>query len=170
MTARGEITALSPSRVAIGRVRCLVPARLAASAGRFVITDSVKIACLNGTLRSIRYSPELATAQTTRPGGGNAPATVPARPATGVPSGARTSVYTIGVLFLGGPPPGDSTTVTGTIDDVSSASVTVAGVTCSFRLLPTSVSFSGPQVGDNVTLTCVGGQLIRLASVGAVSR
>ena len=170
MTARGEITALGPARIAIGRVGCAVPARLASSAGKFVITDSVKITCRNGTLRSIRYSPELATAQTTRPGGGDAATTVPTRPAGGTPASVGSAVYTIGVLFLGGTPPGDTTTVTGTIDDVSTTTVTVAGVSCAFKVLPTSAYFSGPQVGDKVTLTCTGGQLIRLASVGAVSR
>jgi hypothetical protein len=30
--------------------------------------------------------------------------------------------------------------------------------------------FGAPSVGDNVSLTCTGGQLIRLASVGMISR
>jgi hypothetical protein len=63
---------------------------------------------------------------------------------------------------------GDTTTVTGTIDDLSSTTVTVAGLACSSKPLPATGHFSGPQVGDEVTLTCTGGYLVRLASVGAV--
>jgi hypothetical protein len=169
-TVTGEITKLGPAKIAIGHVGCAIPARLAVSAGRFVVSDPVRITCLNGKLRSVKYSPELATAQTMGPGGGNAPATVPTPPrTTGVPSGG-TSVYSIGVIFLGGPPPGQATTVTGAIDDIESSSVTVAGTTCSFYPFPNSTIFAGPQVGDNVTLTCIGGQLTHLVSVGTVSR
>ena len=66
------------------------------------------------------------------------------------------SAYAISVLFLGGPPPGETATATGTIDDLGSSSVTVAGLTCSFHPFPNSTIFAGPQVGDNVTLTCTG--------------
>jgi hypothetical protein len=168
-TVTGEITKLGLAKIAIGHVGCAIPAKLAVSAGRFVVSDSVRITCLNGKLRSVKYSPELATAQTTRPGGGNAPTTVPApTPTGGIPSGGN-SIYVISVLYLGGPPPGQATTVTGTIDDIESSSITVAGMTCSFHPFPNSTIFAGPQVGDNVTLDCVGGQLTHLASVGAVS-
>lgn len=68
------------------------------------------------------------------------------------------------MFFLGGPPAGDTVTVTGTIDDLSSSTVTVAGLTCSFRPFPTLGFFGGPQIGDNVTLTCTGGQLIHMAT------
>jgi hypothetical protein len=169
-TVTGEITRLGLARISVGRIGCAIPPRLEASAGRFVITDPVKIACLNGKLRSVRYWPEVATAQTSRAGGGDAPTTVPAPPPGGAATGPVKSVYTIVMLYLGGPPPGDTTTVTGTIDDLSSTAVTVAGLTCSFRSIPTpGTPLAGPQVGDDVTLTCTGGYLIRLASVGAVS-
>ncbi len=82
----------------------------------------------------------------------------------------RSAIYVVGVIFLGGGPTGDTTTVTGTIDDLSTTTVTVAGTTCSFRPFPTFGSFTGPMIGDNVTLTCTGGQLIHMASVGSVSR
>ncbi len=164
----GEITKLGPAKIAIGRVGCAIPPKLEVRAGRFVISDPVKISCLNGRLQSVRYSPELATAQTSRPGGGIASTTVPSPPAAGAPSGVGKSVYSLFVLYLGGPPPGDTTTVTGTIDDLSDTTVTAGGMTCSFRPFPTMGPFGAPVVGDNVTLTCTGGRLIRLASVGAV--
>lgn len=164
-TVTGEITKVGPSAISIGRIGCKIPVRLEPSVGRFVVTDPVRITCLNGRLQNVRYSPELATAQTTRLGGGNAPTTVPTPPpATSSPSGVRSVVYTIGVLYLGGPPPGATTTVTGTIDDISSTTVTVAGMTCSYKAIPASGYFTGPELGDSVTLTCTGGYLIRLSS------
>ena len=169
MTMTGEITRLGLDKIAIGHVGCAIPAKLEASAGRFVIADPVKIVCLNGRLQSVEYSPELPTAQTTKPGGGNAPSTVSAPPLTAT-AAAKSSAYSIGVLYLGGPPPGETTTVAGTISDVSSTSVTVAGPTCTFKPLPTAGLFAGPAVGDNVTLTCTGGLLIRLASSGVIPR
>jgi hypothetical protein len=169
-TVTGEITKLGLAKIAIGRVGCSIPARLTASAGRFVVSDPVRITCLNGKLQSLRYSPELATAQSSRPGGGNAPTTVTTPPASGLPSSGFKSSYAINVLFLGGPPPGETATVAGTIDDLESSSVTVAGMTCSFHPFPNSTIFTGPQLGDNVTLTCTGGQLIRLATPSVVAR
>jgi len=169
-TVTGEITKLGPAKIAIGHVGCAVPARLAVSAGRFVVTDPVRITCLNGKLRSVEYSPELATAQSSQPGGGNAPTTVPTPPAAGAPTNGLKGAYAISVLFLGGPPPGETATVAGTIDDIESSSVTVAGMTCSFHSFPNSTIFAGPQIGDSVTLTCTAGQLIRLATIGMVSR
>jgi hypothetical protein len=169
-TVTGEITKLGPAKIAIGHVGCAIPAKLAVSAGRFVVTDPVKITCLNGQLRSVKYSPELATAQSSRPGGGNAPTTVTTPAAVGLPTTGFKSSYAIVVLFLGGPPPGETSTAAGTIDDLGSSSVTVSGMTCSFHPFPNSTIFAGPQVGDNVTLTCTGGQLIRLATAGMVSR
>jgi hypothetical protein len=164
-TVTGEITMLGPAKIAIGHVGCAIPAVLAVSAGRFVVSDPVRITCLNGKLRSVKYSPELATAQATRPGGGNAPTVVPTpTPIGGIPAGVK-SAYSIGVIFLGGGPSGETTTVAGTIDDIESSSVTVAGTTCSFHPFPNSTVFAGPQVGDNVTLTCTGGQLIHMATV-----
>jgi hypothetical protein len=170
MTVSGEITQLGLERIAVGRVGCAVPPRLEASAGRFVITDPAKISCLNGKLRSVEYSPELATAQTSRAGGGNAPTTVPTPPPSANPPNAKALAYSFIVLFLGGPQPGETTMVTGTIDDLSATTVTVAGLTCSFRAFPTGGVLSGPAMGDNVSLTCTGGQLIRLASVGMIAR
>jgi hypothetical protein len=168
ITVTGEITKLAPARISIGRLGCAIPASLEANAGRFVISDPVKMSCVNGNLRSVKYAPELATAQSSRAGYGNAPTTVPTPP---TPTGtARVEVYSFSVIFLGGPPAGDSTTVAGTIDDLSPTTVTVAGMTCSFRPLSTSPYSGGAMIGDNVTLTCTGGQLIRLASVGSVTR
>jgi hypothetical protein len=168
ITVPGEITRLAPARISIGHLGCAIPASLQASAGRFVITDSVKMSCVNGKLRSVKYAPELATSQSSRAGNGNAPTTVPTPPTT--TGTTRVQVYSFSVIFVGGPPAGDSATVTGTIDDLSPTTVTVAGLTCSFRPLSTSPYSGGAMIGDNVTLTCTGGQLIRLASVGSVTR
>jgi len=168
-TVTGEITRLGLDRIAIGRVGCAIPTKLEVRAGRFVVSDPVRISCRNGKLQSVKYSPELATAQSDRPGFGNAPTTVPTPPPSSG-SGGTTLAYSIGVLYLGGPPPGETTTVTGQISDVSSTSVTVSGLTCTFRAFPNFSFQSGPAVGDNVNLTCTGGLLIRLASVGIIQR
>lgn len=171
MSVTGEIQALGPSRISVGRLGCSIPGTLAVSAGRFVIGDPVRISCLNGALRSVRYSPELAPAQSDRPGGGNAPATastpVPVPPFD--PSTAKAIAYSFGAIFLGGGPTGETDTATGPISELSDGSVTAGGLTCSYR--PGLTSFFGrvALVGDDVTLTCTGGTLVHLASVGTVS-
>ena len=116
-----------------------------------MIGDPVKISCLNGSLRSVKYSPELAPAQTTAPGGGNAPTTTPTPPRGGFdPSTATRISYSFGTIFMGGGPTGATVSATGPISDLSDSSVTVAGLTCSsnFSVLPFQVA----RVGDNVTL------------------
>ena len=168
LTATGEITKLGLSRIAIPGLRCAIPTNLAVSAGRFVIGDPVKISCLNGSLRSVKYSPELATGQSTATGGGNAPTTTPTPPRGGFdPSTATRISYSFGTIFMGGGPTGATVNTTGPITDLSDSSVTVADLTCSsnFGVLPFQVA----RVGDSVTLTCTGGTLVRMTSVGTVT-
>ena len=168
LTATGEITKLGPSRIAIPGLGCAVPARLAMSAGRFVIGDPVKVSCLNGSLRSVKYSPELAPGQSTATGGGNAPTTTPTPPRGGFdPSTATRISYSFGTIFMGGGPTGATVSTTGPISDLSDSSVTVAGLSCSsnFSVLPFQVA----RIGDNVTITCTGGTLVRMTSVGTVT-
>jgi hypothetical protein len=168
LTVTGEIKQLGLARIAVGGLGCTVPAKLEVSAGRFVIGDPVRIACLNGKLLSVRYSPELAIAQSDK-ASANAP-TVPTPSSSSSLSGTSSIVYSIGVIFLGAGPTGDTSTVTGPISDLSPGSVTAAGLTCSFKPgLTTSVDRFA-QVGDTVTLTCTDGQLIHLASVGTIRR
>ena len=139
------------------------------SVGRFVIGDPVKISCLNGSLRSVRYSPELAPGQSTAPGGGNAPTTTPTPPHGGfAPSTATQAVYTVSTLFTGGGPTGPTFSVTGTISDLSDSSVTVADLTCSFNF--GALILQVARVGDIVTLTCTGGALVHMASIGTLTR
>ena len=168
LTATGEITRLGPSRIAIPGLGCAIPAKLAMSAGRFVIGDPVKISCLNGSLRVVNYAPEKAPAQSTATGGGNAPTTTPTPPRGGFdPSTATRISYSFGTIFMGGGPTGATVSTTGPISDLSDSSVTVAGLSCSsnFSVLPFQVA----RVGDNVTLTCTGGTLVRMTSVGTVT-
>src|SRR3954453_19778345 len=75
LAATGEIGKLGLGRISIGRASCTIPARLLAKAARFVIGDWVKRTCLGGKLTSLKYTPELATAQTSRPSGSAAPYT-----------------------------------------------------------------------------------------------
>jgi hypothetical protein len=168
LTATGEITRLGPSRIAIPGLGCAIPTKLAMSAGRFVIGDPVKISCLNGLLRGVKYSPELTTAQTTASGGGNAPTTTPIPPPGGFdPSTATRVSYILGTIFLGSGPAGATVSVTGPISDLSDSSVTVAGLTCSFNF--SALRFQVARVGDNVTLTCIGATLSQMASVGTIT-
>ena len=169
LAATGEITRLGLSRIAIPGLRCAVPAKLAMSAGRFVIGDPVKISCLNGSLRSVKYSPELATAQSTATGGGNAPTTTPtSRPEAastlrlrpGSPTASARSSSAAGRRARPSARPGP-------ISDLSDSSLTVADLTCSFNF--SALILQVARVGDNVTLTCTGGTLVRMASVGTVT-
>ena len=176
ITVTGEIGKLGLSRIAVGRVGCVVPAKLALRTDRFVIGDPVKITCLNGTLRNVKYAPEVATAQSSRPGGGNAPSPgstpLPTPPPASGPAAARSSSsYFASVIFLGGGPTGETSTVTGPISDFSDSSVTVGDLTCSFKPASNNNNFFGgiAQIGDNVTLTCIGTTFTHLASVGTIS-
>jgi hypothetical protein len=169
LSVTGEIQRLGPSRIAVGKLGCAIPAKLTASAGRFVIGDPVRITCLNGTLRSVRYSPEVATAQTSKVGGGNAPTTVTS-PLPIDPSKGTSLAYSVGTIFLGAGPTGDSSSATGTISDISDGSLTAGGLTCSFNTFLDTFFGQVAQVGDDVTLTCTGGTLVHLASVGTIHR
>ena len=169
LAATGEIRTLGPSRIAIPGLGCAIPAKLAVSAGRFVIGDPVKISCLNDSLRSVKYSPELAPGQSTATGGGNAPTTTPPAPPRGSfdPSTATRIVYTVGTIFSGGGPTGPTVSATGPISDLSDSSLTVADLTCSFNF--GALILQVARIGDNVTLTCTGGTLVHMASVGSVT-
>ena len=75
--------------------------------------------------------------------------------------------YSLASYGLGVRRTGATVSTTGPISDLSDSSVTVAGLTCSsnFSVLPFQVA----RVGDNVTLTCTGGTLVRMTSVGTVT-
>ena len=55
----------------------------------------------------------------------------------------------------------------GPISDLSDSSLTVADLTCSFNF--GALILQVARVGDNVTLTCTGGTLVRMVSVGTVT-
>jgi hypothetical protein len=78
----GEIAKLGPGKIGVGHLTCMVPAKQAASVGRFVIGDPVTISCANDRLTNVKYQPERATAQT------NA---VIAKPSLPAPSGGPTT-------------------------------------------------------------------------------
>jgi hypothetical protein len=180
-TLTGEITALDPRRIAIGRFACMVPARDSASVGRFVIGDPVRIACRSGQLRSATYSPETETGATDAPA---APGTKPNVPPPPRPSASQpftSFTVTFGSITLGqaGSPAGGSTTPaapsltteSGPIAVLDSTSINVGGVTC---LLGTSDFDTGfvyqallrlnLAEGDQATVTCADGVLSKLSS------
>jgi len=168
-TVTGEVSQLGMQRIKVGSLACAVPARLTWSVDRFVIGDPVRLACLEGKVVSVRYSPELAPNQTSRPGTGNAPTTVaPVQPGCG-PACTKEVSYSMGTIFLGGGPTGVSSTATGAISDISDGSITAGGLTCTYRPAFDAL-FQIAQVGDNVTLTCTGGVFVGMQSVGSVSR
>ena len=170
LSVTGEIQRLGPSKIAVGRIGCTIPAKLTVSAGRFVVGDPVRIACRNGTLRSVKYSPELAAAQSDAPSAWSPPTIAPAPQRPFDPSTAKSTAYSVGTIVLGGSPTGDTSTATGPITDLSDGSLTAGGLTCSFK--PFFDTFFGQvmKVGDNVTLTCTGGVFVHLASVGTITR
>jgi hypothetical protein len=163
----GEITALSPSRVAVGRMSCAVPARLASAAGRFVVSDSVRIVCSAGELRAIVYVPEVAANQSGRASTVPIPQLPPPRVPTTTPGKVAYSAQTITL--------GATTTTayaaTGTIDDLSESSVTAGGLTCTIS--PSFEKFLAPlaHLGDHVTIACNGDDaLLRIATVTVTQR
>ena len=52
----GDIAALGPTRITVGRLTCRIGTKAAAVA-RFVISDPVTIVCRSGSLLAIRYTP-----------------------------------------------------------------------------------------------------------------
>jgi hypothetical protein len=169
-TVTGEIRQLGLQKIAVGQIACTIPTKLSLSADRFVIGDPVRLSCLGGKLVSLRYSPEIALNQSSKPGTGNAPPTVTTPRAPCGSSCAAVSVYSIGTLFLGGGPTGDTSTVTGAITDISDGSITAGGLTCSFKPSFDSLFDRAAHVGDNVTLTCTAGVFVAMKSVGPVPR
>jgi hypothetical protein len=157
LTITGEIQKLGPSKIAIGKIACAIPSKLAASAGRFVIGDPVRMTCAAGKLYAVKYSPELATAQTNGPASTAAPA-APAVP----PSGAVSAFSaTFGFVVLGTGVVASSTSgalasASGTIDGIDSTSITVNGLTCSLPTIFATLvaTVSRPLVGWKATLTC----------------
>jgi hypothetical protein len=169
-TIVGDIRALDPQRIAIGRLTCAVPAKLSPTVGRFVVGDPVRISCLNGTLTAATYAPDVAPNQSTKAGGGNAPTTFsPPKPSCGLPCVTSIS-YSLGTATLGGQPPADLTTVSGAITDISDGRVTVSGLTCTFAPAFTTPFDQLVRVGDNVVLACTAGRLTSMRSVGVVPR
>ena len=156
LSVTGEIQKLGPTKIAIGRLSCSIPPTLALSAGRFVIGDPVKMTCLAGKLDAIKYSPELATAQSNGPAS-PAAATVP----TPKPSGGVNSFSaTFGQIVLSTGAVTTSTTgplnsASGSVDALDPTSITVNGLTCSIPPLQASFApFSARAAGWQATLTC----------------
>jgi hypothetical protein len=170
MSVTGEITALGPTRVAIGRFGCTVPPRAAASLGRFVIGDPVKLTCLNGSMRSARYWPEVATGQSysthpaTLPSNTSHPPSPPFDPANATHAG-----YSFSTLFLGTPPTFTVLTASGSIATFSDAGITVGDLTCALPSLAIShpEMFAIVHVGDTATITCRGDTDVLTAMKGS---
>jgi len=170
MSVTGEISRLGTARISVGHLSCSIPAKLAASADRFVISDPVEITCLNGRLESVKYAPELPSNQSTKivplppasPGKSPASTSVP-------PSGARSVGYSAGVISES-PPTGTVTDATGTIDSFSADGITVGGLSCSITPLFYSLLSTLANVGDDVTIGCVGGALADIATVASAAR
>jgi hypothetical protein len=162
LTIAGEIKNLGPAWISIGRVGCAIPGKLVASAGRFVVGDSVKISCLSGRLASIKYAPELATAQT------SASNTSPPPPVVVVPGPSTGAIGAASISFgeIRFSPSGTVvttssseplSTVTGPITAFDTSGISVGDLGCRFRSFP-SAPFPALQdlfhVGENVKLTC----------------
>jgi hypothetical protein len=167
-TVTGEITEVDPQWIVVEQIACVIPPRLAPSVSPFVIGDPVRLSCLGGRLVRVRYAPEVAPNQTDSPGTRSAPPTAPTS-SCGL-SCATVVAYSVGMIFHGGGPTGDTSTATGTITDISDGSVTAGGLTCSFASSFDEVIDQAARGGDTVTLTCTGGVFIGMKSVGSASR
>src|SRR3954466_16072845 len=84
MSVTGEIRQLGPQKIVIGHVVCAIPPKLSLSAGRFVIGDPVRLICIGGKLKSVKYTPEVAATQTSKQGGPITPAAPTTRSACGL--------------------------------------------------------------------------------------
>jgi hypothetical protein len=168
-TITGEIRQLDAKKIGVGRVSCTIPPKLSVKAGRFVIGVPVRISCLGSKLESVKYSP-LVPNQTAGPGSTSAPATVTTPKASCGASCTTSVVYSIGTIFSGGGPSGDTTSATGRISDISGGSISAGGLTCSFKPVFDDLINRAARVGDNVTLTCTSGTFVGMKSVGSVSR
>ncbi|HEY4346947.1 MAG TPA: hypothetical protein VGM80_05110, partial [Gaiellaceae bacterium] len=142
------------TRIAVGHVTCAIPAKTMASAFRFVIGDPVTINCLDGRLLGVKYAPEHAAAQTNGPVGSSAGAGVPAA-TSHPPSLDADSAFslTFGTITLGGAS-FTSTTSKGTIDGLSSTSITVGTLTCTYPALFDKLPPVGLSLGDSASITC----------------
>jgi hypothetical protein len=169
-TVTGEITEVDPQRIVVGQIACVIPPSLALIVSPFVIGDPVGLSCLGGRLVRVRYTPEVAPNETDSRGAGRAPPSAPAPPSSCDLSCPTVVAYSIGMVFHGAGPTGDTSTATGTITDVSDRSVTAGGLTCSFESSFDKVIDQAARVGDTVTLTCTGGVFIGMTSVGSASR
>jgi hypothetical protein len=156
LSVTGEIEALGPPKIAIGRVACAIPPRLEQSAGRYVIGDPVKMTCREGTLEALRYSPELATAQSNGPAAAAPPSAATPRASGGTTSFSATFAQialSTGVVTTS--TTGPLSSASGTVDALDSTSITVNGLTCSIpSLLPSFVPMTTLAVGWKATLTC----------------
>ena len=160
----GALTAVAPARVAVGRTSCAVPRSLEGRAGRFVVSDPVRIFCVGGKLRSIVYSPPPANQSTKVVPVPPAPA-APAHPAPQYPPPGCCSSYSAQTIVLGG----DAAPVyraTGRLDELAADHVFVGGLTCTLRPSFAKALLEIAHVGDQVTITCDGGDtLMRIATV-----
>ncbi len=152
----GEIRQLGTKRILVGTIGCSVPAKIAVSADRFVIGDPVKITCVNGVLRTVKYSPTADPGATysTHP---NSPPTVASTTSPGVPatpSTGKSAFYSFHTLSLtNGSSVSPTETATGTISALSPDGITVGDLTCSFGGFYDLFS-AVAKLGDSATLTC----------------
>jgi hypothetical protein len=149
----GEIKTLGLARIAVGRVACTIPAALTVRAGRFVVSDPVRITCLNGTLRSVKYAPPLAAWQTTRPATAAGAPSVAAKPSG---SGVVRTTWAFQVVT----PTSEqaaTTTARGTIMALSASGITVGQLSCSIHPLFYERISPLAHVGDLVTIKCQSG-------------
>lgn len=161
VSVTGEIRNLGLARITVGHLACTIPSKLTVSADRFVIGDSVKIACLSGKLLSVKYAPESAVSQSNSAGA--PPGATSSKPATGAETG-----FSIGVVCSGtvtpssgnaattcaNTPAGSISTATGTLTSLDASSITVGALTCSVPPGVFSLFGSSFQVGQSVRLGC----------------
>jgi hypothetical protein len=153
----GEIRQLDTKRILVGTIGCSIPAKVAVSADRFVVGDPVKITCVNGVLRTVKYSPEADPGATysTHPNSPPTVATVTSPGAPFTPSTAKSAIYSIHTLSLtSGSSVSPTQTATGTISALSPDGITVGDLTCSFFGGLYELVSNVARVGDNATLTC----------------
>jgi hypothetical protein len=161
----GEIRGLGTKRILVGKLGCSIPPKVAVSAGRFVIGDPVKITCVGGILRTVKYAPapDPGATYSAHPG----PQPVVTTPSVATSSGQKGTVFNVSVVTLGSSTVEQQQTATGTISAITADSLTVGGLTCTMppglSLVPSFLSFV--QVGNLATLTCgvTSGRLVRLS-------
>jgi hypothetical protein len=159
VSVTGEIAKLGMTKIAIGRTACTIPAKLQTRAGRFVISDPVKMMCLNGRLATIKYSPEIALAQTSTHVSQTSATPAPSSTGTTTPwtGGAPWKVsWSFGTIVLSrsSQPALATASATGTIAAFSADGITVDSLSCSVSAMAYNMLGSLAHVGDKVSIAC----------------